>query len=587
MIFRFIALASLLWASTVQAAPTPLFDQPERSSIVKAQMLMSKKELSQAQRIIDSMSPGPLKQWANSQLSILDSSPPSTLERLAKLQAGSLMEKRLLEKSAWLNYQSGEPNKANDLLSRYSFSNLSGGAKCTSILIVPSKNMDMLDLVNLLSTSLSEESCQALFLKRSENSASYDLLMAALTQASSSSKRRMLDLLYGQKNIMVTDGSLLLFALKEQLSPSTLQKIPDSYPLLKMALWNLYAQQAFNKLELSALDAIPIVNLQKNAAWSYFRLALFGNDLPAQAKALQRLSEIDKENSRFLFWDRILTGSKISEQELLKRNNYHAFVLRRALGQPLFYKTPLTKRVEESCESDAATTAIALFKAGSSSEAFQAWRFVLQRGKEGTQRCLAQLALRHQAIPLMLMASNSFMAQDDADLDMQWMIGERDALAKAANSENISFTLFSALSRQESRFDPHAISVVGAMGLTQLMPSTAADLVRKEGFIKPNLLDPFDNAKLGARYFQQRLQKLQDPRWASSAYNAGERRAIAWKQRYGTMPWIVGVELIPFEETRGYVEKIYEGWAAHAMLSKESIDPLSLAAASTGIKKNN
>lgn len=97
--------------------------------------------------------------------------------------------------------------------------------------------------------------------------------------------------------------------------------------------------------------------------------------------------------------------------------------------------------------------------------------------------------------------------------------------------------LFQALVKQESAFDVHARSHVGATGLAQLMPGTAADLGRD-----PHV--PIENLRGGADYLTQQLGRFGNVPHALAAYNAGPGRVI----EYGGVP--------PFEETQGYVRRI-------------------------------
>lgn len=130
-----------------------------------------------------------------------------------------------------------------------------------------------------------------------------------------------------------------------------------------------------------------------------------------------------------------------------------------------------------------------------------------------------------------------------------------------------------ALIRQESAFDPRAVSSAGAMGLMQLMPGTAADMAALLGepFDLNRLTgDPDYNLRLGRAYLQAMLDRYEDflP-LALAAYNAGPGRVDTWLERHGdprrgeiaTVDWI---ELIPFEETRHYVPAVIEAAAVYA-----------------------
>ncbi|WP_176562799.1 lytic transglycosylase domain-containing protein [Paracoccus liaowanqingii] len=98
-----------------------------------------------------------------------------------------------------------------------------------------------------------------------------------------------------------------------------------------------------------------------------------------------------------------------------------------------------------------------------------------------------------------------------------------------------------ALIWQESRFNPHAQSPVGAYGLTQIMPDTAGDL----GIRSTYRNDPYIQAEGGARYLAQRLNEFDGEMiLALAAYNAGAGNV----RRHGGVP--------PFPETRKYVQII-------------------------------
>lgn len=117
-------------------------------------------------------------------------------------------------------------------------------------------------------------------------------------------------------------------------------------------------------------------------------------------------------------------------------------------------------------------------------------------------------------------------------------------ITAAATKYGIDPALLKGLIRQESNFNPSAQSPVGAQGLTQLMPGTAATL---------GVTDPTDPAQAidgGAKYLKQQLDRFGgDASKALAAYNAGPG-AVA---KYGGVP--------PYAETQNYVQKVL-GYAA-------------------------
>ncbi|HEV7586745.1 MAG TPA: transglycosylase SLT domain-containing protein [Longimicrobium sp.] len=104
----------------------------------------------------------------------------------------------------------------------------------------------------------------------------------------------------------------------------------------------------------------------------------------------------------------------------------------------------------------------------------------------------------------------------------QYGIGREmaDAIERAARAEGVDTRLAFRLVRVESAFDPRALSPVGAIGLTQLMLPTAAEL--QPGITRERLYDRDTNLRLGFRYFRRLLRFYgDDVEMALHAYNRG------------------------------------------------------------------
>jgi soluble lytic murein transglycosylase len=134
-----------------------------------------------------------------------------------------------------------------------------------------------------------------------------------------------------------------------------------------------------------------------------------------------------------------------------------------------------------------------------------------------------------------------------------------DTIKQEARRYGIDPYLAAALIRQESVFNPNAISRVGARGLMQVMPATG-QLVSKQqgnGSITANdLLNPDLNIKLGMHYLAQMIGQLGRFEYAAAGYNAGPGRAKRWVAERGSLDSEDWIESIPFSETRGYVKSI-------------------------------
>ncbi len=143
------------------------------------------------------------------------------------------------------------------------------------------------------------------------------------------------------------------------------------------------------------------------------------------------------------------------------------------------------------------------------------------------------------------------------------------------------------LSRQESEFNPRAYSSAGARGVMQLIPSTAQITARKEGlpYRRSALLDdPVYNMTIGSAHLSHLLDRFDGSLVMTfAAYNAGAHRATQWAEDFGDprtgevdpLDWI---ELIPFSETRNYVQRVLENVQVYRGRLNETAIPGRLAA---------
>ena len=130
-----------------------------------------------------------------------------------------------------------------------------------------------------------------------------------------------------------------------------------------------------------------------------------------------------------------------------------------------------------------------------------------------------------------------------------------------------------AIARQESAFNPAAVSPANAQGLLQLMPGTARGVAKRYGLAYSQerlTTDAAYNATLGAHYLGEQISDFGGSYVLTFiAYNAGPRRVPQWIARYGdprgkpideVVDWI---ERIPFSETRGYVQRVMENYQVY------------------------
>ncbi|MGA2132746.1 MAG: transglycosylase SLT domain-containing protein [Bryobacteraceae bacterium] len=146
---------------------------------------------------------------------------------------------------------------------------------------------------------------------------------------------------------------------------------------------------------------------------------------------------------------------------------------------------------------------------------------------------------------------------------------EKD-LVRNAHDRGLDPYVLAALIRQESEFNPQALSVKHAYGLTQVEPATGRALARRAGvthFNNRSLFVPAVNLKLGAFYLRGLLDQW-NGQWeqALASYNAGKSRVNDWVTWNRYQEPAEFVESIPFTETREYVEAVLRNAAVYRQL---------------------
>jgi soluble lytic murein transglycosylase len=131
-----------------------------------------------------------------------------------------------------------------------------------------------------------------------------------------------------------------------------------------------------------------------------------------------------------------------------------------------------------------------------------------------------------------------------------------DALLEESRRHALDPALVAGLIRQESSFNPNAVSAAGARGLMQLMPAVGASVAKSMDYPlwDPALLfDPDVSLELGTAHLASSLRRGMPTARALAAYNAGASRVARWIDRPGSADPELFTEWIPYTETRDYV----------------------------------
>jgi soluble lytic murein transglycosylase len=150
-------------------------------------------------------------------------------------------------------------------------------------------------------------------------------------------------------------------------------------------------------------------------------------------------------------------------------------------------------------------------------------------------------------------------------------------LIRVTDSAGLEKSYLLALMRQESEFFADAISTSGALGLMQLLPSTAREIARKNGFLpfsEQRLFEPDYNMSIGSQYLGNMVNRYNGSYvLATASYNAGPGRVRQWVNSFGypknsvraVVNWIEG---IPFSETRNYVQHVMANMQVYRFMLK-------------------
>ncbi len=285
---------------------------------------------------------------------------------------------------------------------------------------------------------------------------------------------------------------------------------------------------------------------------------------------LHLLSDEIQQTNRWQYWKaRILLGSEDFQDRqaanniyaaLAKERSFYGFMAADYLKQDYNFEDESISVSDEQILALEATPgiqrALELLVLNERTRARREWNFTTSEFSVRELQIAARVAKKwgwyEQAIRAMIQAAAW------NDLDIRFPLAFHDSFIAGARTADIPVDWNLAIARQESAFMPDARSPVGALGIMQLMPTTAKQTANKAGLVSPSksdLTDPYTSIRIGSAYLGQMLRRFNFNRiLASAAYNAGPGRVESWRDE--SLPLDVWVETIPFSETRSYVMNV-------------------------------
>ncbi|NRP82578.1 Soluble lytic murein transglycosylase precursor [Marinobacterium sp. xm-d-509] len=322
--------------------------------------------------------------------------------------------------------------------------------------------------------------------------------------------------------------------------------------------------------ELDAHDRIKLAKLDPTFAsaelteWR-IRLALLEQDWQEVATLIAKLPKELQDSPRWQYWLAALPNNPMRTEildTLRTKRSFYGFLAADHLGQPadlnhepITLDPTLLAKLRDSKHYLRIKELTALDRYTVSRSEFNRWIETMSSNEiQHAAHLMNELGWYQQGI--LAAAYHEFWN----DMDLRFPEGFENLFIKHANKRNIDPIWAQALARQESALFPWARSSVGARGLMQLMPRTAKRTAKsiKVKYKSSNLLyDPDFNVQLGTAYLAQMYRQFDKNRiYATAAYNAGPHRVSRWLKGRENLPLEIFIELIPFDETRTYVQNV-------------------------------
>ncbi|MEI6039808.1 MAG: lytic transglycosylase domain-containing protein [Candidatus Berkelbacteria bacterium] len=148
----------------------------------------------------------------------------------------------------------------------------------------------------------------------------------------------------------------------------------------------------------------------------------------------------------------------------------------------------------------------------------------------------------------------------------------QDSIKKYALEDNVDPNLVCAFIYTESHFNKDSTSGVGARGLMQIMPATAAGIAQEIGdnnYSSSKLFDPDTNIRYGTWYIKGLYEQYNgDVSMVAAGYNAGRARADDWRDRGRGLPTETVYFVQKIKNTKEMYDKIYGKWWANPEVQK-------------------
>lgn len=358
--------------------------------------------------------------------------------------------------------------------------------------------------------------------------------------------------------------------------------------VMKVSGKSVEAGQLFSRL----IQQYPESPLSQRALWEAAWERYSAADFTAAAEHFRKLKTVEATRERGTYWlakTLEAAGDKPGAQEqwaqLLKDFPYgfYAFEYRKLSGLkdtvPVIDALELTALlpIPQGYERIKALITLGfLDEAKNELSILRKKNHIKPKALKGIARLYLEMQDYYSALKLFQKEGNG-KTDPDTPWGINFPLAYRDDVSKNAAKLRLSEALIYSLIRAESSFSPCIASPVGAIGLMQLMPSTAKSMKPKSSQknVTAKLTIPSYNIALGTRHLRDLLNQYKgDEVLAIAAYNAGSGNVDRWLKAFGSLKRDEFIENIPFSETREYVKKVLTGSEIYRRLyQKTPLDP--------------
>lgn len=346
--------------------------------------------------------------------------------------------------------------------------------------------------------------------------------------------------------------------------------------------WDTSALQYFDRSDLALLNTEQLEWRVRMAIlhgyWA--KLSSYIDDLPANTR----------EEPRWQYWkSRALAKSGNFEEanltliKIANPFNFYGKLATEELGasveSPAKPAQITAQELREAKTNPGLLRSLAFYDAGLRTEGFREFNLQTEQMNDRQLLAAATWALNNQLYDRAIAAADR--TEKLHDLELRYPTPFKINLVNKANEIGVEDAWVYGVIRQESRFVSIARSSVGANGLMQVMPATAKYVARKiglKGFQLSQVNQIDTNLTLGTSYLKMVREGLDDHIvMASAGYNAGPSRPKTWRSRLRSDQVIEGAvfaELIPFDETREYVQNVLSNTMAYSLVLHGATVPL-------------